>query len=117
MELTEEHFKRLEEAEVDFFLEELRKSMLQLDLLTAFPQDKQEYKRFLLLAYKKSLKYGLETKKDAYAFIITWHVLGKQMVQSKWLMDIIKSKENYTWEKREALLCACYEKIDEVEGN
>jgi len=31
-------------------------------------------------------------------------------------MDIINNEDNYDWEKREALLCACYEKLDEVEG-
>jgi len=114
--LTEQHLEALEQAEIEEFVQTIVKDLEELSLDWAFPNKKEEYHRFVHIAYKKSLKYGLETEKDCHAFIMAWHTLGDKMVKTKWLMDIINDEDNYDWEKREALLCACYEKIDEVEG-
>ena len=114
--LTEHHLKILEQVEIEEFVQSIVKDLEELSLDWAFPNKKEEYHRFVHIAYKKSLKYGLETQKDCHAFIMAWHTLGNKMIKTKWLMDIINNDNNYDWEKREALLCACYEKLDEVEG-
>ena len=115
--LTARHLEILEYVEIEEFVQSIVKDLEELSLDWAFPNKKEDYHRFVHLAYKKSLKYGLETEKDCHAFIIAWHTLGNKMVKIKWLMDIINNDENFDWEKREALLCACYEKLDEMEGN
>jgi hypothetical protein len=114
--LTEQHLKTLERAEIEEYVQSIVKDLEELSLDWAFPSKREEYHRFAHIAYKKSLKYGLETEKDCHAFTIAWHTLGNKMIQTKWLMDIINNNDNYAWEKREALLCACYEKLDEMEG-
>ena len=93
------------------------KELEELGFHWAYPSNKEEYYGFVHTAYEKSLTYGLETQKDCHAFILAWHVLGEKMIKTDWLIDIINNDDNYDWEKREALLCACYEKLDEVEGD
>jgi len=113
---TERHLEILENIEIEKYVQDVVIDLKEFNFNWAYPNRKEEYPQFVYRAYKDSLKYGLETQKDCYAFIIAWHTLGDEMGKIKWLMDIIESEENYTWEKREALLCASYEKIDEVEG-
>lgn len=113
--LTQQHFEALGEAETEEFVQGTVKELEELNLNWAFPDKRDAYHRFVYVAYEQSLKYGLETEKDCHAFIMAWHVLGDKIVETKWLMDIINNDDNYAWEKREALLCACYEKIDEKE--
>ena len=114
--LTARHLEALEHAEIDAFAEKMVGFMSELDLDYAFPNKKEEYKRFAKIAYRKSLKYGLETEADIHAFVMAWHALGKEMCKVEWLMKIIKNNDNFNWEKREALLCVLYEKLDEMEG-
>ena len=40
------------------------------------------------------------------------YILGSEFKETQWLMEILEDSSNENWEKREALLCASYEKLD-----
>lgn len=114
--LTHQHIEALEQAEVDTFVQSVVEDLEALNLSWGFPDKREAYHEFVHVGYKQALTYGLETERDCHALIMAWHVMGNEIAETKWLMEILNDDDNYAWEKREALLCACYEKIDDMEG-
>jgi hypothetical protein len=114
--LTIRHLEILEYVEIDEFLNKTVADMIKLNISAAYPKGKDEYKRFTKIAFKKSEKYGLKTEAECFSFVMAWHVLGKELCTLEWLTKIIKSKNNTSSEKKEALMVATYEALDKREN-
>jgi len=114
IELTKEHLERLEEFEIDTFVNEVAQEMRDLALDIGYPQTNDEFESFFYDAYLSTKEYGLTSKRDCHAFMVARYLLGSYFKKTSWLIEILKDSSNENWEKREALLCASYERLDEM---
>ncbi|HID16011.1 MAG TPA: hypothetical protein EYP16_04325 [Candidatus Atribacteria bacterium] len=108
-ELTSRHLNIVKKVETQRFIDESVADMHELNISPSYPEEKSKYEEFVKLTLKVSHNYGLTTEKDCYAYIMAWHVLGKDMPETRWLMDVLEDDEAFPEDKREALVHATYE--------
>ena len=116
-ELTSRHLHKLKEIETQRFIEETMEDMEALHITPSYPVDKSQTEAFVKAVLEDAKKYGLATEKECYTYIMAWHIIGKEILNISWLMEILEDKEAFAEEKVEALKHATYEVIGEKENS
>ena len=102
-ELTSRHLHKLKEIETQRFIEETMEDMEVLHITPSYPVDKSQTEAFVKAVLEDAKKYGLTTEKECYTYIMAWHIIGKEILNISWLMEILEDEEAFGEEKVEAL--------------
>jgi hypothetical protein len=101
--MTPQHLQRLKAVETQAFIDQTIADMQALNIAPSYPVDKSQTHAFVKAVMEDVHQYGLHTEKECYVYIMAWHILGKEILKLKWLMDILEDKEAFSEEKVEAL--------------
>jgi hypothetical protein len=114
--LTPKHFEKLDALHLQEYLDQCVRNLEEIDFSNPFPQNKEDYLKFVTHIYDVAKAYGLANEKYAFALMLAWHVRGQNFIREKRVVELLPNQNIDAYTKHQFLMKIAIETMEAYEA-